>query len=390
MKEKIGFIGLGKLGFEVAEIMAENFDVFGYDIKQKNPKGVRVCESVKEVVLHTEMIFVAVQTPHDSAYGGETPSTHLPKKNFDYSILKDVLTELSKYVEEHHTIVIISTVLPGSIRSQLSVLLPKGTLLYNPYLIAMGTIAADMREPEMIIIGSEDGNKTNKKVKKLIGIYAAFIKENTRFETGTWEEAESIKIFYNTFISMKIAIVNMVQDVAEQIKNMNVDVVTNALGKSTKRIISESYMKAGMGDGGPCHPRDNIALSWLAEELDLGYDIFDSINRSREQQAKNLAKKLMKFGNPVVILGTQYKPNTDLTDGSYALLVGGYIKECSFPVYYNNHPDNENKYTYLLSHETIYDGFDFNSDSVIVDPWRNFKTSRNDLTTYYYGYHNLR
>ena len=90
-------------------------------------------------------------------------------------------------------------------------------------------------------------------------------KENTRYEIGTLDEAECIKVFYNTFISAKIGLTNMIQDVAEKNGNINCDVVANALAKSTQRIMGEMYMKPGMGDGGPCHPRDNIPLSCLVQ-----------------------------------------------------------------------------------------------------------------------------
>ena len=66
-------------------------------------------------------------------------------------------------------------------------------------------------------------------------------------------------------------------------------------------------MKAGMGDGGGCHPRDNIALRYMAEKLGLGYDLFDSIMEAREIQAKNMATRLVELSNqyglPIVILG---------------------------------------------------------------------------------------
>ena len=86
------------------------------------------------------------------------------------------------------------------------------------------------------------------------------MKNNPRYEVGTWDEAECIKVFYNTFISAKIGLVNMIQDVAVKQGNINVDVVTNALAKSSMRIMGPKYMTAGLGDAGPCHPRDNIAL----------------------------------------------------------------------------------------------------------------------------------
>ena len=157
-----------------------------------------------------------------------------------------------------------------------------------------------------------------------------------RYIVGTWDECECIKIFYNTFISAKLSLVNMIQDVAERQGNINVDLVTNALKFSDKRIMGPRYMTAGMGDGGSCHPRDNIALRWMSKNLDLGYDLFDSIMEAREIQAKNLAKKLVSAKLPVVIIGKAYKPHVPYEDGSYSILVGHYVKELGMPVYYED------------------------------------------------------
>lgn len=381
----IGFIGLGKLGYPCAEVFAEKYNTFGYDIKEVYPEKVNMVKSLKDLALNTDIIFIAIQTPHDKLYGGESPTSHLPKKDFDYSHLEGCLNELNPNIKDEHIIVIISTVLPGTIRQKLSGLIDCGTLLYNPYLIAMGTVKEDFCNPEMVIIGCESDPDNNTAVSNLIDIYKTLINENARYEIGTWEEAESIKIFYNTFISAKIAIVNMIQDVAEKLGNMNVDVVTEALANSDKRIISKAYMKAGMGDGGPCHPRDNIALSSLAERLKLGYDLFDAISISREIQAKNIAEKLISFDLPIVILGTNYKPNTDLTDGSHALLIGSFIEKMGIPVFYNNHPEADKPFTYLLGHANVYDSFPFNANSVILDVWRGFQTNRKDIKVIYYG-----
>lgn len=382
---KIGFIGLGKLGLPCAEVFATKYETYGYDIIERNPQNVKLVSSISELAENANIIFIAIQTPHDAQYGGEQPTSGLPKKDFDYSLLEACLLELNPNLNNAHLVVIISTVLPGTVRTRLMPLIGKGTLLYNPYLIAMGTVKEDFCSPEMVIIGSESGNKSEASIQKLLKIYKTLISANARYEIGTWEEAESIKIFYNTFISAKIAIVNMIQDVAHKLGNMNVDVITNALAKSNKRIISSAYMKAGMGDGGPCHPRDNIALSSLAERLDLGYDLFDAISVSREQQAKNLASYLASFGLPVVILGSNYKPNTQLTDGSYALLVGYYVKELGVDVFFDNHSDDYNSCTYLLSHENVYNDFPFKQNSVVVDVWRSFRSGRNDLMVKYYS-----
>ena len=100
----------------------------------------------------------------------------------------------------------------------------------------------------------------------------------------------------------------MIQDVAQKQGNINVDIVTKALAESTQRIMGPSYMKSGMGDGGACHPRDNIALRYMAQELSLGYDLFDSVMNAREQQARNMAIEILKYGNRIQFSSDSYKP----------------------------------------------------------------------------------
>jgi len=378
----IGFIGLGKLGKPCAEVMAQHYPVYGYDIRTVRAEGVTLCEDIREIPDHASLIFIAVQTPHHKEYGGESPTSTLEARNFDYTDLKTCLSSIASYLTPQHTIVIISTVLPGTIRKELAPLLPAGTLVYNPYLIAMGTVKEDMTNPEMIIIGTKRGN--DPAVSLLKELYNKISAHPCRYETGTWEEAEAIKIFYNTFISAKIGIVNMIQDVAEKNGHINVDIVTGALARSNKRITSAAYMKAGMGDGGPCHPRDNIALSWLAGSLDLGYDLFKSIIESREKQAFNMAQKLVSYHQPVVILGSSYKPEVTLTDGSYALLVAHYVQLAGTEIFLDTTPD-QRSFTYLLGHDKDYDDQLFNPGSVVVDPWRKFSSGRNDLMIIHYG-----
>jgi len=310
---KVGFIGVGKLGKDAAEVMYEaGHDVLGYDTRIVEGCKHEMTWLIEDVCTHGEIIFIAVPTPHDPLYDGKYPTSHLEPKDFDYTIVKDVLIEVNKYTNKNQLVVLISTVLPGTIRKEFIPLCTNFRFIYNPYLIAMGTVKEDMINPEMLIIGTEDGSRTGD-ANILTEFYGTFINPKTRCEIGTWDEAEAIKIFYNTFISTKIALVNMIQDVAEIRGNINVDVVTGALERSTKRIISPVYMKAGMGDGGGCHPRDNIALRTLSSEL--GYDIFDSIMKAREKQAENLAKKLenlsKEYNLPVIILGKSYKPDVD-------------------------------------------------------------------------------
>ena len=434
---KVGIIGTGKLGGPVSEVFAESgHEVFAYDIA--GGKNIKVTEeggsrkyykTIKSVVQRSAIVFVAVPTPHSEEYDGSSPCMDLEPKDFDYSIVKEVLTEINKHASSHQHVVLISTVLPGTIREQLLPLVPKCTFFYNPYLIAMGTVKEDFRNPEMIMIGTENGVSSEDVIlKSLRRFYLTCtrikprndqsipdsqqnISENdieftSKFVTGTYEEIECVKVFYNTFISSKISFVNMIQDVAERQGNIDVDVVTNALTSASTRIISPAYMKAGMGDGGACHPRDNIALRYLSQKLDLGYDIFESVMRSREQQAKNLAEFLVKLAETcrsrIVIHGKAYKPKVPYVDGSYSLLVGHYIEQLGEEVRYVD-PYTGDKWSgpavFLLAHsvsttyrywdkqntgDEVYCDFPFGS--VIVDPWRKFKAPDDEpLEVIYYG-----
>ena len=378
-KEKIGFIGLGKLGMPCAEAITDKgFDVAGFDIEKKTSQKIQIRDSIADLVHDRDIVFVATPTPHESGYDGSTPTSGKEPKDFDYSSVKNVLAKCNKHMKPTQSLVLISTVLPGTVRRELSPLVTNVGLIYNPYLIAMGTVAWDMVNPEMVMIGTEKGRQeSNAKAEQLEAFYTQVCDNMPRIEFGTWEDVEAMKIFYNTFISNKIALVNMIQDVAVKLGNMNVDTVTNALSQSTLRIVSSKYMKAGMGDGGSCHPRDNIALRWLAKELGLGYDLFDSIMTARERQAENMAKAILKHGNNVFFSSDTYKPHTDLTDGSYSLLVQHYVKLHGGQIV--NGFDNPVQ-VIVRVHET--DQITADNETIIFDPWRTYPKAKNVV---YYG-----
>ncbi len=374
---KIGFIGVGKLGKEVSEVMAEKHFVEGYDVNNVTPSNFNMVSTIEEVCKDKDLIFIAVPTPHDPLYDGKQPTSHLPPKDFDYSIVKNILSEINQYTNKQQLVVLISTVLPGTTRREFIPLVENYRFIYNPYLIAMGTVKNDMVNPEMVIIGTEDGSETTD-AKILKDFYQTIISPQTRYEIGTWDDAEAIKIFYNTFISAKISIVNMIQDVAELNGNMNTDVVTGALERSTYRIMGPAYMKAGMGDGGSCHPRDNIALRYMAQRLGLGYDLFDAIMTSREKQARNIANRLIdlsiEHGLSVVIMGKSYKPGVEYIDGSYSILIGSFINQVKYD-------EINGPAIYLLGHRNVFNDTVFPSGSVVLDPWR----ERINKDTIYYG-----
>jgi UDPglucose 6-dehydrogenase len=407
--KKIGFIGIGKLGLDCAEVFAEQHEVRGYDIYPRTSNTVKVCD-ISEVVNESEWIFIAVPTPHAAGYDGSVPSSHMEPRDFGHDAVKDAINKINQYATSPKKVVLISTVLPGTTRKHFVTLLDKKhQFLYNPYLIAMGSVKWDMVNPEMIMIGTEDGN-WNGLARELMDLYETIMQNNPRYEIGTWDECEAIKIFYNTFISAKVGLANMIQDFAMKIGNINVDVVTNALAKSTMRIMGPKYMTAGMGDAGACHPRDNIALRWLAEEYEVGYDLFDTIMHAREIQAENLAKFLVvqaqKHNLPIVIHGKAYKPDVEYCIGSYSTLVGFYIAQEGHRCYYVdpladdtvdvvndfNQPavflwahNRKITYEYTGDQQDTQPYCKIQPGSVIVDPWRKLPMDMPDITVVHYG-----
>ena len=376
---KIGFIGLGKLGMPCAEATAnKGFDVAGYDVLEKRSDTIEIRKSIEDLVRDRDIIFVATPTPHEEGYDGREPTSHKEPKDFNYESVKNVLKQCNKHMGKTQMLVLISTVLPGTVRRELAPLVTNVKLIYNPYLIAMGTVAWDMINPEMIMIGTKKGvYETATKAQQLESFYLQVCDNMPRVEFGTWEEVEAIKIFYNTFISNKVALVNMIQDVAHKLGNINVDTVTQALAKSTQRIISPAYMKAGMGDGGACHPRDNIALRWLAKQLNLGYDLFESIMTAREKQAENMALAILTHGTNIRFSSDSYKPGTDLVDGSSSLLVQHYIMKHGGQMVNGIDTPVE---VIVRVHES--DSVTADNNTIIFDPWRSYPKADNVV---YYG-----
>ena len=153
-----------------------------------------------------------------------------------------------------------------------------------------------------------------------------------------------------------------------------------------------------------CHPRDNIALRYLAENLDLGYDIFDTIMKAREKQAKNMARFIYdnREGLPVYIHGKAYKPDVAYLEGSYSLLVGYYLQQMGItPTYIDPLTEESNPLTVrgcvLLAHnKQITYGYagetneqqlycSIEPPSIIIDPWRKYTTPNVGIKVIHYG-----
>lgn len=389
----IGFIGLGKLGLPCAlAIESKGHDVCGFDVDPNvetiiNAKKIPYEEegaqelldkssirfqSMPEVVRDSDIIFVPIQTPHDPLYEGITrlPATRV---DFDYAALKNGMRDLSNEIQKQgkdKVVIIISTVLPGTVEREIKpTLSPHVKVCYNPFFIAMGTTVEDFLYPEFTLFGVDDPGAAK--------AAEAFYKTVTSapFYKTSIKNAELIKVGYNTFIGMKIVFANALMEICHKI-GANVDEVTDGIKMGSKRIISPMYFSGGMGDGGGCHPRDNIALSWLARQVDLSHDWFDDLMTARENQTEWLADLMEEYELPKVILGKAFKPNINLTVGSPSVLLKNILEErgCTvemYDPYIDSQVPNFGPSVFLIGTRHLqFVNFQFPKGSVVIDPWR--------------------
>ena len=401
---KIGFIGLGKLGLPCAAAISSKLgtEIIGYDINSEVSKYINSAEvpylekdvdyylknsrittvdSIRNVVEYCDLVFVAVQTPHDKEYEGCTPVPST-RKDFDYSHLEGVIREIAAALEQTNkriSLSIICTVLPGTMRARVLPLLNKVRdrvdFSYNPFFIAMGQTISDFLNPEFILIGNDKDSEST----VLQNFYRSF--QSAPIVQMQIESAELTKVAYNTFIGFKIVFANTLGEILENLGRGNVDEVTNALSKASERLISGKYLTAGMGDGGGCHPRDQIAMSWIANSMNLSTDPFTFLAKSRDNQTLKQAELIKRISedsqlDKIVIMGESYKANINLTVGSPALLLQHYLHalELDFSVfdpfvYPDCHLVDEPTIFFIATNHDSFRKISFPENSIVIDPW---------------------
>lgn len=393
MSETIGFVGLGKLGTPVAlAIESKGYQVVGYDT---NPTIVEAIErndwpyeeaevpgllensnlslalSVGEVVARSDIVFCPVQTPHEERYEG---TTRLPEErvDFDYTYLKAAVKEVAdeaQLQQKPTTLAVISTCLPGTFEREIRPLLNEYVdYVYTPQFIAMGTVVEDYLNPEFTLIGVD----SPKAAEKLVEFYSTLFDKPTVVTDIT--TAEGIKVSYNTWITAKTVIANVWGELAHKL-GMDFNAIYQAWAHSTNRILSPKYMQAGVGDGGGCHPRDNIALSHIAREVGLSHDIFEDLMQAREDHMQWLAHEAydlqVETHLPIVILGRAFKPNTKIETGSPAILLSNILKEQFVPHLHLEDLDGTPQravYVIATAHER-YAKIRFPKGSTVLDPF---------------------
>ncbi|MEZ5425521.1 MAG: nucleotide sugar dehydrogenase [Pyrinomonadaceae bacterium] len=340
MIENVSVIGLGKLGASMAAAFASRgLNVIGVDVNEtsvnlvnegkapvqetdldkyisENRERIRATLSHEEAVLNTDVSFVIVPTPSD-----ENGSFSLQYAAWAYRELGKALAKKEGY----HNIVLTSTVLPGATRYGLIPILEKESgktagkdfgVCYSPEFIALGSIIKNFLNPDFTLLGELD-QKSGDQVED---VYSRVMLNDAPCKRMSLENAELTKISVNTFVTTKITFANMLADLCERIPGGDIDVVTDALGTDSR--IGRKYLTGSLGYGGPCFPRDNVALSYLAKTLGSRAELAettDGFNRSMAKRIVEKMRSIVKPGTTVAILGLAYKPFSHVVEESQGI-----------------------------------------------------------------------
>ena len=331
---RVSVIGCGYLGATHAAVLASHgFEVIGIDIdatkirtlsEGKVPfhepgldtllaSGVasgllRFSTSIEDVA-GCELHFVGVGTPQQ------------PDGSCDTSYVFDAMSALAGVVRPGDVIVGKSTVPVGTADMCATILARSGAhLLWNPEFLREGHAVADSLAPDRIVIGT-DGPRNGRSVRTLVSVYAKQLEAGSKLLITDWETAELVKTSANAFLAMKISFINAISEMCAS-TGADVDELATAIGMDDR--IGAKFLKAGLGFGGGCLPKDIRALAHQADGLGssaltelLGW--VDRVNLRARERASQLVEMSCDPGGIVAVLGVAFKPGSDDVRDSPAL-----------------------------------------------------------------------
>lgn len=369
---KIGIVGMGFVGSVTAAVLADQGnEVIGIDVDEKKIENFRsenmpifepglkelIIKNRKNLEFSTDyyslknagIIFIAVPTP--TAEG---------KINLEYvySAVKSIIS-----VNKDAIIVIKSTVVPGTgtkIANEFDI-----KVVSNPEFLREGNAIYDTIHPDRVVIGGDEK-------------HATIISELWKFTNApvlitTRENAELIKYASNAFLATKISFINEIANLCEKIQNTDVEIVAKGIGYDKR--IGPLFLKAGIGYGGSCFPKDTEALISFAEEMGEEMKIVKETKKVNEGRIERIIKTIeKKFGRirglRILQLGISFKENTsDLRESQALKLYNALIEKGASVVVFDPVIKNENIKICKSIEECIK-----NSDLIVVSTeWPDFK-----------------
>lgn len=318
---KIGVVGLGYVGLVTAACLANNgHSVIGIDsvpgkVEMLKSGRIPIFEpGLKEKIsaAKSDLVF---STDYADLAGCSAVFLCVPTPNngreIDLRYVYEAGDSVAHYAYDS-SLVIKSTVLPGTAR-KVSAMIGMN-VISNPEFTREGSAIHDTEHPDRIVIGG----KSTEVVRKIWEFTGAPMVITTN------ENAELIKYASNAFLAVKISFINQIADLCEAIPNTDVNVIARGMGLDHR--IGTEFLKAGLGYGGSCFPKDTVALTTFAEENNIDLSIIRSAFEYNDNRIPNLAGKITEKSNSlsgkrVCVLGLSFKDDTDDLRESRSLLL---------------------------------------------------------------------
>ncbi|PID42449.1 MAG: hypothetical protein CSB48_10310 [Proteobacteria bacterium] len=336
---QVSVFGIGKVGITlIASLLKAGFKVTGVDtdkhlVDRMNTDQITFGEPGVQALIDANRARLTVTLDAGYAVSCSDLSfiivpTHTNESGgFSNRYILDAVRSIGKHLANKpgfHTLVVVSTVMPGSSINDIIPVLEQASgktagidigFCYNPLFIAQGEILKGIVTPDYILIGEhckKSGNLLESIQKKLLGNNAPIVRMNPT-------EAEITKLASNTHETMRVSFSNMLAQTCNEMPGTNVDNVTNALSFR----LGKRFFKGATPYGGPCWPRDNIALSSLLNSIGLKPLIPEAVHRFNQYHSQYLIEKLQHLVNSgkrtIGLIGVAYKVGTPLIEESFAL-----------------------------------------------------------------------
>jgi UDPglucose 6-dehydrogenase len=316
-REPIGVIGVGWVGLVTAacfaelghrvvarDIVAEKVEALSrgettihepglQELLARNAERLTFTTDMDELLDSARLLFVCVDTPPTRS--GDA----------DLSRVRSVVEELR--ADGEHVLVMKSTV-PAGTGATIHRDLPGVPYVSCPEFLKEGSAVADFMHPDRVVIGADPGDEAAGDA--VSAVYEPLGGEIVRTDVAS---AEMIKLASNAFLATKISFVNEIANVCEEV---GADVAEVARGMGLDQRIGSSFLRAGIGYGGSCFPKDVSALKMLAGNTGYHFQLLGAVIEVNELQKRRVVQKLLGHlgslvGKRVALLGLAFKPDTD-------------------------------------------------------------------------------
>ena len=313
----IGVIGVGWVGLVTATCFADmGHEVIAMDIDaakihsltrrevpihepginellERNADRLTFTTEMEDVLESARLLFCCVDTP--PTYSGDA----------DLSRVQAVVSQLAD--DGDHALVMKSTVPSGTGRA-IRRDAPGLSYVSCPEFLKEGTAVEDFLHPDRVVIGADAGAEWA--ADQIEAIYRPLGGEIVRTDVAS---AEMIKLAANAFLATKISFINEIANVCEEV---GADVTEVARGMGLDKRIGPSFLRAGVGYGGSCFPKDVSALKQLAGNTGYHFQLLTAVIEVNELQKRRVIGKLEKHlgslaGKTIALLGLAFKPDTD-------------------------------------------------------------------------------